>query len=206
MNQEQRKYLLEKIEETYNKQVAAIEKSFPQEPLLNNYLIGCFLDGTAKILDVATIKKNITQLVRSLGGEKFVNQDERYSENYNYSRGRRGGRSNRSFRKNDGSDKVSITIDPSLIIKMPETYKKDRAEYDKKMEEVLNKINELSQQKDLLVLKIQIGSNQILDKLITQVDSLGDLNLFSNKLTLIAEGFGGAVDGKNLLEDKKQKK
>jgi hypothetical protein len=39
----------------------------------------------------------------------------------------------------------------------------------------------------VLILKIQLGSNAILDKLITQVDSLGDLDLFSNQLTLIAE-------------------
>ncbi len=205
MNQEQRKYLLEKIEETYNNQVSVIEQSFPKEPLLNNYLIGCFLDGSAKILDQATIKKNVTQYVRSLGSDKFVDQDERYSERYNYGRGRHSNRKT-VWEKNNDSDKVSITIDPSLFIKMPETYRKDRLEYDKKMEVLINKITELSQQKDLLILKIQIGSNQILDKLITQVDSLGDLDLFSNRLTLIAEGFGEAAESsKKLIGNKKDK-
>lgn len=39
-------------------------------------------------------------------------------------------------------------------------------------------------QRDTILLKIQIGSNQVLDKLVTQVDNLADLNIMNSQFLL----------------------
>lgn len=175
MNKEQRRYLVDNVTSTYNAKKEELEDTIPEEPLLNNYIIGAFLDNSVKILDEKTIKANLKKVVEALGSEDFVESESMYR--------RRSGRSAK-----DEGEWQYIKIDPEDILEMPESYKIARAEWEKKKAEVDNQIKALTAQKDSLVLRINIGSNAILDKLITQVDSLGDLDLFSNKLSLIAEG------------------
>lgn len=180
MNQEQRKFLIEKIVQTHNKQIDEIKASVPEEPSFNNHLIGAFLQGTIKILDPKKIKENITKIVRNLEKEGSIVSEVEEDYGYSYRR-------NRKRRWKD--QKFNLVIPPEAILELPSTYQKEFDEWKKIKDEADKKIIDLNNQKDLLILKIQVGSNQILDKLINQVDSLGDLDLFSNKLTLIAEGF-----------------
>lgn len=169
MNQEQRKFLITKITETCRTQVKELESSIPEEPLLNNYIIGAFLDNSVKIYDSKTIKANLKSLVESLGKDDFVDD--------------RDGRWNGSRYVKTGP---TISINPFLIMEEPKNFKTAFDKWKAIESEIRAKITALESQKDTLILKIQIGSNAILDKLITQVDSLGDLNLFGEQLSLIA--------------------
>lgn len=173
MNQSQRDYLIKKIEGTFEKQKDAIEAKVPDEPSLNRHFIAVFLDGSAQLFDSQVIKTNLVQHVKDLGSSDFV-EEESYSYNY---------------RKRKGKDETSyfIKIDPRLLMESPKSYEEAYKAWKAKRDAADKAIQDLDNQREVLVLKIQIGSNVILDKLITQVDSLGDLDLFSNKLSLIAK-------------------
>jgi hypothetical protein len=67
---------------------------------------------------------------------------------------------------------------------IPESYKKALAEYQSEKDKQQQEIDQLEAQKDTILLKIQIGSNQVLDKLITQVDNLADLNIMNSQFLL----------------------
>lgn len=180
MNQEQRKYLVSKIEETFKRQKSRLEEEIPTKPSMNRYLIGALLDGSAKIIDPKKIKENLKKHVLELGKEEFVEEDR-----WNNKRGE------------------VMKIPPGLVIEMPKSFLIDMETWKKKNDEIRKKIKDLDAQREVLVLKINIGSSVILDKLINQVDSLGDLDLFSNKLTLIAEDIGEKQ--KQLPSSKKEK-
>jgi hypothetical protein len=177
MNAEQRKFLVSKVVETFNAQKEALEDSLPEEPNMNRFLLGAILEGSFKTVPEKQLRQNILNHVQQMGNEPLVT-----SEYTGW--GKRG--------RND--DKEVIKIPPEVLFVIPPSYQKAMDNYLKKKKEVDDAIAALTSQKDTLVLKIQIGSNQILDKLILQVDSLGDLDLFSNKLTLIATNLIGLGD------------
>lgn len=174
MNQQQRDYLIRKIDKTFTDQTEALEESVPEEPLLNNYIIGAFLDNSIKILDSKVIKANLKKVVLALGKDEFV--EDAYRD-----------------------EKAFIKITPSDIMEMPAVYAEEHGKWEVIKKGIDEKIKALHSQKESLILRIQIGSNAVLDKLITQVDSLGDLNLFSDKLNLIA----GGADMKQLVDKNK---
>jgi hypothetical protein len=67
---------------------------------------------------------------------------------------------------------------------IPESYKVALAEYEAYKKDIQDKVEQLEAQKDTILLKIQIGSNQVLDKLVTQVDNLADLNIMNSQFLL----------------------
>jgi virulence-associated protein VagC len=174
MNQQQRDYLVKKIEGTFESQKEKIDNKVPEEPSLNRHFIAVFLDGSAKIFDPKKIKENLIKHVKELGSSDFVEEES----DYNYKRKR--GRYNETT-------KAFIKVDPRLIMETPKSFDEAYKIWKAKREQADKEIKDLDNQREVLILKIQLGSNAILDKLITQVDSLGDLDLFSNQLTLIAE-------------------
>lgn len=176
MNQEQRKFLITKIESTYKDQVEAIESSIPEEPTMNKYVIASILKGDLKIFSANVIKEKLTAHVKSLGNSEeliFVDEDNRYY----WKRGKRVRATTRT---------EEIHAPAEIFFELPKSFQEAHKKYSDKKDAADLAIAELSTKKDTLVLQIQIGSNVILDKLITQVDSIGDIDLFSSKLSLIA--------------------
>lgn len=190
MNQEQRRFLISKVEQTYKSQVEELKDQIPQEPTINNHVVGVFLDKSVQILDSKVIKENLIKLVKRMDKD-----DELVTQTIDDGYYRRG-----MGKKIWKDQQFQISIPPEAIMVLPKSYVEEKEEWDKISKDVGDKITALGNQKDLLILKINIGSNQILDKLINQVDSLGDLDLFSNKLSLLASDV--EKSGK-LLEDKK---
>lgn len=193
MNAQQREYLVKKVQETFKKQKDELDENVPDEPSMNRHFIAAFLDGSAVIYPADKIKELLTAHVKELGSSDFVEQES----SYRY-------RQRRKYYGDDDEYFQFIKIDPRMIMEEPLSFKEAFAAWKAKRDEADAKIKDLQQQLDLLVLKIQIGSNLVLDKLIAQVDSLGDLNLFSNRLTLIAEGLEASA-GKLLKEPGKKK-
>lgn len=166
MNEKQRKYLADKVTATFNSEKEKLEKEIGEEPMISKYVEGAFLDGSAQMLDPKTIKQNILAHIRELGNDDFVK-----TESY--------------YRHDKG--KTFCKIHPFVFMKPPASYEKDRAAWEKKKAEVDRKVKELKGQLDVLLLKINLGSSKLLEKLVEQIDSLGELDLFSNKLTLLVE-------------------
>ncbi len=169
MNQEQRKFLIERVNKTFSKQKEALEKQYRKEPpSLNNYLVAAFLDGTIQFNDIEKLKVKMKETVLRFGAsDKLVKEhSDRWGNERAY--------------KNHNTCEV-ITEDLFII---PEAYRVALAEYQGNQKVIEEKINELEAQKDTILLKIQIGSNQVLDKLVTQVDNLADLSIMNSQFLL----------------------
>jgi hypothetical protein len=146
MNAEQRKFLVAKIEGTFKEQKEALEKTIPEQPELNRFMIGAILEGTFKVLPEKQMKEAISLYVKKdLKDEELIKTDSYRG----WGRGR--------------DDKEVLRIPPECIFQIPSSFQKELDSYNKKKEEVDAAIFALKSQRDTLVLKIQIGSNQILD-------------------------------------------
>lgn len=164
MNQDQRKFLIERVNKTFNVQQASIKKELIR-PSINNYLVAAFLDGSIKFNDIEKLKVKMRETVLKYGSsDKLVNEKQDW----------------RNERKHSNTCEI-ITEDLFII---PESYKMALAEYTDALAKQTEQITQLEAQRDTILLKIQIGSNAILDKLITQVDNLADLNIMNSQFLL----------------------
>jgi len=94
---------------------------------------------------------------------------------------------NRSRSKADDV-KQKVTLEAADIFVIPKAYTEALAEYEKKKEELDKEIKNIEAQKNTIIMKIQIGSGAALDKLVMQVDNMGDLNLMNSQLMLGESG------------------
>lgn len=171
MNQDQRKFLIERVNGTFRKQKEKIEKSKDLvAPSLNNYLISSFLDGSIQFNNIEALKEKMRTAVLKMGhGDVLIKENDDYSFS-------------RRSSKNGKKHVCEVSAEDLFII--PESYKKALAEYEADKKEIEKQLEELEAQKDTILLKIQIGSNQVLDKLVTQVDNLADLNIMNSQFLL----------------------
>ena len=165
MNQDQRKFLIERVNKTFNMQQSEIKKDELIKPSLNNYLVAAFLDNSIEFNDIEKLKTKMRETVLRYGSsDKLIMESSDW----------------RNPRKNKNTCEI---IAEDLFI-IPESYKLALAEYNVAVAKQTEKINQLEAQRDTILLKIQIGSNAILDKLITQVDNLADLNIMNSQFLL----------------------
>lgn len=170
MNADQRKYLVERVNKTFNIQKEAIDnKSKLKPPSLNNYLIASFLDNTIQFNDIEALKDKMRTSVLKMGHNDVLIKEE---SSYNYRRNR--------------EEKVThvCEIQAEDLFVVPQTYKDALAQYEAEKYRIEKEVTELEAQRDTILLKIQIGSNQVLDKLVTQVDNLADLNIMNSQFLL----------------------
>jgi hypothetical protein len=164
MNADQRKYLVGQIENTYSNQVAELKESMPKKPSLNNYLIAAFLDNSIQFADINELKEKMRQTVLRMGKDDVLVKE------------------NNDWRKDSSSRYLQIVPEDLFVI--PSNYLEALREYEEKKKAVDEQISALDAHRRTLTMKIQIGSNAVLDKLITQVDNMGDLNIFNSQLML----------------------
>lgn len=173
MNQDQRKFLIEQVTKACNEQAEIIEAEMPIRPSLNNYLVAACLDNTLQLQSAETLREKIKQRVLKFGkDDQLVSEEEKGSW-----------RASRSRNRSEAFEQT-VSVEAADIFVIPEAYKTAFAEYEKKKKEIEDKVKMLYAEKDTIIMKIQIGSNSILDKLIMQVDSLGDLSLMNTQLQL----------------------
>jgi hypothetical protein len=169
MNQDQRKFLIEKVERTYRDQCNVLTVNAPTRPSLNNYLIAAFLDNTIQFNDIDKLKDKMRKTVLKYGvSDKLVNDED---DDILTSR-----------RKNKESNFVKILAEDLFVI--PESYTEAMKKYNEEKKEIDNKTRELEGNKETIIMKIQIGSSAVLDKLITQVDNMADLNIMNSQFLL----------------------
>lgn len=175
MNDKQRQYLIGQVHETYRKQYEALQKTRKPKPSLNNYLIAAFLDNTVEFKDVETLRKKIRDRVLIMGTDqrlvvKETRKDGFWTHHAN------------EDSKSDEQNVVQIPVYDLFVI--PQAYKDKFDEWEASEKEITEKQEALTTQKDTITLKLNLGSNQILDKLISEADNLVDLSIVNNNLTL----------------------
>lgn len=165
MNQDQRKFLIERVNKTFDNQKRKIEGDKLIKPSLNNYLVAAFLDNSIEFNDIDKLKVKMRETVLRYGAsDKLINEKDDW--------------------RNERKDANTCNIIAEDLFIIPESYKKALAEYQANLKKQRNEVGQLEAQKDTILLKIQIGSNQVLDKLITQVDNLADLNIMNSQFLL----------------------
>ena len=168
MNQDQRKFLIERVNKTFQTQKSKLEKDKIERPSLNNYLVAAFLDNSIQFNDIEKMKTKMRETVLKFGAsDKLVKESkDRWDSTGAY------------------KDKNTCEIIAEDLFVVPESYKVALAEYEAYKKDIQDKVEQLEAQKDTILLKIQIGSNQVLDKLVTQVDNLADLNIMNSQFLL----------------------
>jgi hypothetical protein len=164
MNQDQRKFLIAKVEQTFKEQHNELKEQIPEEPSLNNYLIAAFLDNSIQFNDIEKLKTNMRETVLKYGiSDKLVEENSWNS------------------RKNE---QRYVRVLPEDLFVLPENYLAALSEYQQKKNEIEKRMKELQAQKETIVMKLQIGSSSTLDKLIIQVDNMADLSIMNSQLLL----------------------
>lgn len=165
MNDKQRDYLLKSITSTYSSQCETLRKKRVKKPSLNNYLVAAFLDNTIEFADIEKLKLKMRQAVVSMPDQThLVEVDKRgYGE---------------------GVETENVKIPVKLIFKIPEAYQIELAKWQAQEGIIDKEISELTAQLKTIEVKIHLGSNQQLDKLIAEADNLGEISLINSKLML----------------------
>jgi len=170
MNQAQRKFLIDRIEANVKKQIEAIKQSdLEQPPSLENYLYGLALTGKLEIMEQEHIKKVLCE--RAM----------KHTARNGYSSGSWLGRDTHASLSRNAEIKVS-----DLIV-IPDDYTKQWDEYRQSENARQEKIRQIQIECDTLVTRIQLASDKTLEKMISEVDDMGDVSLMDTKLkSLIA--------------------
>lgn len=173
MNQDQRKYLILQVEKTCQEKVEELEASIPARPSLNNYLVAAFLDNSIQFADMEKLKTKMKEEVIRLGaGDVLVNDDG--DDDWKY----------RRSKKKNRKTTFTVNVNAEDLFVIPQAYKDKLKEYTDEKERIEKEIEMLQATTKTIVMKIQIGSSATMDKLVMQIDNMGDLNLVNSQLLL----------------------
>lgn len=183
MNKDQRKFLADKVEETFRGEIEELEKQIPPQPSLNNHIIAEILNGKIKFEDHAQLKKYLVDEVRKMGAKtELISESSEDQDDWSYRRNRRG-----SKREPRNIDDITLTVPAARVFKVPVLYKAEMEKYLNKRKEIEDKIDALTKQKEIIVMKVQIGSDAALQNLIMEVDTTNlTLNYINQKLIVTA--------------------
>jgi hypothetical protein len=169
MNQTQRDFLIQQVKNACEQQCKKLQKQMPDKPSLNNYLIAAFLDKSIKFADIDVLKNKMRKAVIKFGTDDLLvdtNSRSRWNDD------------------DDDDGQEFVKVDPSDLFIIPKAYTEALAEFNEKKKEIEDKIERLEGVRDTITLKIQIGSAGHLEKIVMQVDNMGDLNLINTQLLL----------------------
>jgi len=173
MNQDQRKFLITQVENTCQKQIGELKEQIPDKPSLNNYLIASFLDNTIQFSDIEALKFKMRKAVLKMGHNDILVKEE--TEYWGH-------------RNRDDKEQPIVQVHAEDLFVLPENYKTALAEYEQKKKAIKKQIEALEYTEKTIVMKLQIGSSATLEKLVMQVDNMGDLNLMNSQLLLGGPG------------------
>ena len=173
MNKDQRKYLSEWIDNGFRKEREAIINRRKRQPELNNYLVAEALAGTLKLQPAETVMQFVVEQIKSAGPAEVLVQyhDPEYSNRWDNSR----------RLKKPGGYKLTVPVEALFIY--PQEYL-DAIKIWKEQEELIEaELAELEALRDALLLKINIGSGQVLADIIAQADKLPTLDLINKQIS-----------------------
>lgn len=174
MNQHQRKFLIDEIDNQYRREMDGHRKRKPMAPSLSNYLTAAILDGTAVIHPIEQVRETVRQRVRDLNkGEALLGSGER------------------SWRRRDEDEAnvETITIPALLLFDEPPEYAELRRKYEADLAEWESAGEVLEKSYGAMKIKVQVGSDKGLETLVDQADKICTLSLAeSSRLLLGTKG------------------
>lgn len=160
MNAQQRKYLIERITEKTRAKIKILEEGKEKYPSAPNYLFKAILNGTLELQPPEVILEALKQ--RALNSK----------EGYNWLSDQSHGWERESV--------VKLKIKDIIIT--PEDYTKELERVREHNEKIHNDIVQLQQQLDTIEMRVQLASDKTLQRLINEVDDMGELSLIDTKI------------------------
>ena len=160
MNATQRKFLIERIQKKVNERISELSEMRLKYPSASNYIFKAVLNDQLEIQPKEVILRALKK--KALNAKEGANwlSDERMGF--------------------DKESTIRVLIEELILI--PTDYR-DELNRVKDHNKTLNlKINELKIQLDTIEMRIQLASDKTLQKLINEVDDMGDLSLMDTKL------------------------
>lgn len=172
MNQTQRQFLLNAIDQQYKREHQALQKKRPPEPSLNSYLIAAILDGSFKLKSEKIIREEIRLRVRKLGkSQALISSTDTWRERHDRDEG-------------DGM----VAIPAGVLFELPDEYKKERSTYESELAEWQQKADALSASFEAMRIKTQLGSDKALSALVDEADKLCSMSLTDSSKLFITNG------------------
>lgn len=183
MNQDQRKFLIEKVRSGADKEIEELKEGLPAEPNLNNYLVSAFLAGKIEFVPIAQLRDRMRDAILKCGSTVEIIAED-YDDDNMWGKAKRRSSKRKRYQHDDGDSNFVVKIPPEELFVLPPAFLKERAEWEAERDRVEAKIKEITTMRDTVIMKIQIGSSARLDSLIMEVDSMGDLSILNAQLQL----------------------
>lgn len=159
MNQSQRKFLIDKIESNVKQQIDLMKsETIQQPPSLENYFYGLAISKKLEIMPIEHIKQVVCE-------KALRHTASSYSETWLGS--------NRG--ELIGNASVKLKIKDLFVV--PDEYNKMWDDYYASRLELEKKIKKLEAEKNTLILRIHLASDKTLQKMISEIDDIGDISL-----------------------------
>lgn len=165
MNQAQRNFLTDKIEESTKVQVRSLRELLPDHPNLSNFLLHKIMSGDFDIKSKEELKRQITERAISAKDGKDWNLSGRSSHW-------------ETQRAIEFKFKDFFVIDQEFQDKIDE--------YTQESQRINKEINDIQSRSDTLVVRIKLASNSTLESMIKEVDDMGNIQLMDTKLKAIS--------------------
>lgn len=166
MNSTQRKFLVDKVTERTELKIQALRNSIPESLSLNVYMLHKVMSNDFEIKSKEDLKKIVLEKALKAG------QNKQYREDW---LGNTWGVSNKG--------NVVFTLDEFFII--PNEYLKMREEREQQKIIIEEQIRQLQIQLETLEVRIMVASDKVLQKLINEVDDMGDISLIDTRIKLL---------------------
>ena len=160
MNQQQRKFLITKIQESVKMKIRAIRDAVPEEPKIREFIKRDILNGSFEIIPNDQIKKMISRMTDpnlKIKGRSF----------------------------SDYSDEIAFELKKLFI--EPKDFKKIYSEYSMALKKADDEINKLNLQTESLIIRIQLASDKTLQQMISDVDDMGNISLMDTSLKQLTQ-------------------
>jgi len=167
MNQTQRKFLIDKLEKKSRDKINELKKEKHKYPSTSNYIFKAVLNGTIKIADNKTIIAALTErALKAKEGENWLEPKT-------------------SFRDWSEEKERDMQLSIKDLILVPSDYEKEFQSVDKHNIKIDEKIQTLERQVEMLILRVQLASDKKLERMINEVDDMGNLSLIDTKIKLL---------------------
>lgn len=163
MNTSQRKFLIERIQTKTKERIEELRKSQLEYPSASNFIFKAILNDKLELQSSENILEALKQkALKSKEGTNWLSE-----ERMGFNRER------------------TVLLKISELIVLPEDYKKEVERVESFNQKVVAEINLLKVQLDTIEMRVQLASDKTLQRLINEVDDMGDLSLMDTKLKLI---------------------
>jgi hypothetical protein len=180
MNDKQRQFLVQQVAKIYDNQKNSIKAKYTKRPSLNNYIVAALIEGKLKYKDIKDVQKDVKARVIKMSTEdRLIHESSSSRSGYGYY-----GRSGDDDKGELNLDDCYVKINPFDMFEIPQSYKDAYNIWLDSKRLIDKELQDLSASYDTILLKVNLGSNAVLDKLIEQVDNLAELSLVNAHLTI----------------------